>query len=510
MTDIAIPRRGLDPVDKVFLGTTLGLTALSIMAFAPPNPALRVVAPALDLTLDTIAMVVTMTVAGLAWIRFRERHDAFAVYQAAAFLAIALGNLGGVVGTIVTHGDSTLSTVEPGPEHLHIFAWARLLGGALIVAGGVASLRGRSPAHPRTLVLVVGLAVLALIFLVEANAPLPALVDGPTGDQVAPRMTPFGVGLHLLGAVLYGIGAWLTRLLWRRDGSIGDRYIAFGLILAAFAQLHAAVFPGTHPGPVTSADVLRLGFDIVLLLAIEAEASAIMRALRGANVALEAMRAAEVDRAAIDERTRLSRELHDGLAQALWLAKLKLARLTAESHLSADAQALAREATEAVELGLSEARQAVLAIRISADTSPHFGPLLSRYLEDHADRFGLRVEFDCRPDLPALPARTQAELLRIAQEALANVRRHAGASSVTVRVEHYRGEVLLTVADDGIGFDPASVADAGFGLSAMRERAALVGGRLTINSVPGHGTEILVVAPIGGAANPASPVGGRA
>jgi signal transduction histidine kinase len=96
-----------------------------------------------------------------------------------------------------------------------------------------------------------------------------------------------------------------------------------------------------------------------------------------------------------------------------------------------------------------------------------------------------------------LPARTQAELLRIAQEALSNVRRHAGASRVTVRVRRMNGEISLSIIDDGRGFRPADATDAGFGLSAMRERAGLVGSRLAIRSKPGHGTEILVTAPVG-------------
>jgi signal transduction histidine kinase len=136
-------------------------------------------------------------------------------------------------------------------------------------------------------------------------------------------------------------------------------------------------------------------------------------------------------------------------------------------------------------------------MRIAADTHTSFRSLMARYLEDHADRFGLTVEFDCPPELPPLPARTQAELLRIAQEALSNVRRHAGASRVTVRVRRMNGEISLSIIDDGRGFRPADATDAGFGLSAMRERAGLVGSRLAIRSKPGHGTEILVTAPVG-------------
>jgi len=309
-------------------------------------------------------------------------------------------------------------------------------------------------------------------------------------------MTTLGAVVQLVTAALFAWSALLARDLWCRDRAVADKYIAVGLVVAAFAQIMAAVYPGTHPGPVSAADILSLGFYVILLLAIESEARSVLSSLRTANETLEQLRISEVERAAVDERARLSRELHDGLAQALWLAKLKFVRLRAQPGLSSDTRELATETAAAVELGLSEARQAVLAMHTSATTDSAFSTLLERYVDDYGDRFAIPVEFSATEPIPPLPARMQAELLRIAQEALANVHRHADATSVGVSVGIADDEITLAISDDGQGFVVDEVSDSKFGLSAMRERAGLICGRLRIWSKPGEGTTVSVTAPL--------------
>jgi signal transduction histidine kinase len=119
-----------------------------------------------------------------------------------------------------------------------------------------------------------------------------------------------------------------------------------------------------------------------------------------------------------------------------------------------------------------------------------------RYVDDFEDRFGLHVEFDCVGDLPTMPVRTQAELLRIAQEALANARRHADATVVRIQAALQDGWVRMSVVDNGRGFDKAAIGANSFGLAAMRERAALIGAELEVRSAPGEGTRIQVLAPL--------------
>jgi two-component system nitrate/nitrite sensor histidine kinase NarX len=141
-----------------------------------------------------------------------------------------------------------------------------------------------------------------------------------------------------------------------------------------------------------------------------------------------------VRRAALEERTRLSRELHDGLAQDLWLAKLKIGRLSAMPATSSrEAKAVCDELTGAIDAGLADARQAVMALRLGSEPAVSLRELMAHYVDDFGDRFGLRAEFDCEGELPRLTPRAEAELLRIAQEALNNVVRHADATVVRVR-----------------------------------------------------------------------------
>jgi signal transduction histidine kinase len=200
--------------------------------------------------------------------------------------------------------------------------------------------------------------------------------------------------------------------------------------------------------------------------------------------------------AAAQERERVARELHDGLAQDLWLAKLKTARLAALPGLRPEARALSSEVGAAVDAGLVEARQAVAAMRISSDRNGTLQELLARSLDDFEDQFGLRVAFECDSALPVLSPHAEAEALRIVQEALTNVRRHADATVVRVDACAQDGRVVLSVADNGRGFDTAGVGNGAYGLASMRERASLIGGELEIESAPRKGTRVRLCVPL--------------
>jgi two-component system, NarL family, sensor histidine kinase UhpB len=116
-----------------------------------------------------------------------------------------------------------------------------------------------------------------------------------------------------------------------------------------------------------------------------------------------------------------------------------------------------------------------------------------------ADRSGIRVVRDLPPALPALPPETELVVYRVVQEALTNVARHSGADTVTVRVREDEGELEVRVTDDGFGRENAPE---GTGIQGMRERALLIGARLTVmRATGGHGTEVtLRIALLGEAA----------
>jgi signal transduction histidine kinase len=118
--------------------------------------------------------------------------------------------------------------------------------------------------------------------------------------------------------------------------------------------------------------------------------------------------------------------------------------------------------------------------------------VLRSYAEDFSERFGLRTEVECVGTLPRLPPRTEAEVLRIVQEALNNARRHADATVVRVRTERDGTVSRITVADNGRGFNPATIPPDRYGIRGMRERADLVGATLKLESRDRDGTRITI------------------
>ena len=426
---------------------------------------------------------------------------------------LALANASSLLLELTGLDASTGATLAaPGQGPLYVFTLTRLLAAGLLVAGSLEALRHHRPR--RALPVLAGAAiatglVLALFAVPAGSLPAlgsPGIAGGPAGTASGgvpgPSLTLLGATAAALVAGLYLWAAALSRRLYRRDRSIGDGYLAVGLVVASFAQVANAAFPGQYTGVITSGDLLRLGFDLILLLGIQAELHATLGQLSAANTVLARLRIVEVQQAALAERARLSRELHDGLAQNLWLAKLKAGRLAALPALGLEATALTDELGQAIDAGLAEAREAVAALRLVDEPVGTLRGLLSRSADDFADRFGMRVEFECASDLPALPPRAQAEALRIAQEALSNVRRHADATFVRVRAAVEEGRLVVAVGDNGRGFDPDAVDRNAFGLASMRERAALIGGELRIESAPQDGTKVSLLVPLARAAAP--------
>jgi signal transduction histidine kinase len=210
------------------------------------------------------------------------------------------------------------------------------------------------------------------------------------------------------------------------------------------------------------------------------------------------MQATDRRSAALEERSRLAREIHDGVVQDLWLARLTHGGLLRDGALSDDARELARRVDGILEDALAEARQAIIVMQPRPDDS--FGALLARLVEDQADRFGLAVEVSDEGAAIQLDSRAQAELLRICREALGNARKHADATLVRVQLRTDEQRLWLRVSDDGRGFDPDQVPRNRFGLEGMRERARGLGARISIDSADGAGTAVTVELDLAGLA----------
>ena len=502
-------------LDAVLIDMVIVLSVATAASVVIPSLHVHFVAPSLDLVLDTLATVVTLAVALLAWARFREHGEPTAVFRAAAFLVLAIAN--GLLVLLAITGlerQAGLALEAPGQAPLYVFTFARVFAAALLVLGGIASIRTRRVDRAPVIVLGSAAAMLVIIALAQAGADrLPSLGfpgvlglqgSAPGADSLLPTPTPLGAAMQVLGAALFLWAAGLSRRLYRRDQRIGDGYLAIGVVFAAYAQVDAAAAPSVYAGLVTSGDLLKLAFAVILLLGIRAEASAAFSRLRRAHEDQARLQAVELEHAALEERTRLSRELHDGLAQDLWLAKLKTGRLAALPDLGLEGRALAGAVGEAIDSGLIEAQQAVAALRMPAEPTGTLSEVMSRSVDEFAERFGLRAEFESQPDLPRLPPRAQAEALRIAQEALTNVRRHADATVVLVRAAVENGRLVLVVQDNGRGFDPSAVGRSAFGIASMRERAALIGGEVRIESRPQDGTRISLFVPVPLVVAPAS------
>ncbi|MCJ7709478.1 MAG: sensor histidine kinase [Chloroflexi bacterium] len=502
-------------LDSVLIAVVIVLSVGMAASVVVPSLHVHVVAPSLDLVLNTLATAVTLAVALLGWGRFRESGEPMAVFWAAAFLVLAIAN--GLLVVLAVTGlerQAGLALEAPGQAPLYVFAFARVFAAALLVLGGIASIRRRRVDHAPVIVLGSAAAMLLIIALAQLGADrLPSLGsigvlglqgNAPGAGSLLPHPMPLGAAMQVLGAALFLWAAGLSRRLYLRDRGIGDGYLVIGLVFAAFAQVDAAASPSVYTGLATSGDILRLAFDVILLLGIIAETQAAFSRLRRAHADQARLQVVELEHAALEERTRLSRELHDGLAQDLWLAKLKTGRLAALPDLGLEGRALAGELGEAIDAGLVEAQQAVASLRRSAEPTGTLSEVMARSVDEFADRFGLRAEFEAQAGLPRLSPRVQAEALRIAQEALNNVRRHADATVVRVRAAVEGGHLVLVVHDNGRGFDPSSVGRSAFGIASMRERAALIGGEVRIESRPQDGTRISLLVPVPLVVAPAS------
>ena len=195
-----------------------------------------------------------------------------------------------------------------------------------------------------------------------------------------------------------------------------------------------------------------------------------------------------------DDRARLARDLHDGLAQDLWLARLSAARLAGNVSLDDAARALCADLIRTLDAGLAETQAAIAAARGEPGTAMTLATQVARRVHDFRDRFGLPIECAIE-DGAAVPPRVAVEMQRVLQEALHNVRKHARARRITVRLAYRANAVVLSVTDDGIGFDP-SVESVGFGRQSMADRARAIGARLRVVSTDGRGTLVLLRVPV--------------
>ncbi|HET7141318.1 MAG TPA: sensor histidine kinase [Candidatus Limnocylindria bacterium] len=485
----------------------IALAAFTAVILVSSRSAPVIVNERLALAIDILAALVAVAVAALGWIRYREAGEEAALWRGSALLV--LGSVNGLTATVAMLGWERafgFGLEDPGQLPLWAAVVPRAVGATLLIVAGLAAIsRGRTLALPPVLVLwLPAVAMVGAIVLASGvQGALPALI-GPQGlaalhDDPTARLPQGSAAVLGLLQVTIGLGylaasalSYRAYRLYRRPT---DAVLTMGFVLAAFSQVLFAIQPAAYASLVSAGDILRVAFYVTLMTTLAIEVRGDIRALRDANAQLTRLRDAEVARATAEERARLAREIHDGMSQELWYAKLKQGRLLALPSLGTDARQLAEEVSGAIESSLAEARQAIMALRPAEGSS--FAEVVERYVHDFSDRFGIPAEARCDAAAEQLAPRTQAELLRIVHEALANVRKHADATLVRVEVgEPQGGQLRVLISDNGRGFAPEQATGSGYGLKSMQQRAAIIGATLTVDSRPQDGTRVTVAVPL--------------
>jgi signal transduction histidine kinase len=194
------------------------------------------------------------------------------------------------------------------------------------------------------------------------------------------------------------------------------------------------------------------------------------------------------------ERRRLALELHDETGQALTSILLGLKAIGA-SKTKEEAQRAEAEVRTLVVQALQDVRALAVELRPSALDDFGLGPAVERLAQTFQERSGIATTTQTTLG-ERLPPEVETVLYRVVQEALSNVVKHAGADHVSIVIGQRDGLVAATIDDDGRGFEAAGVREDALGLVGMRERLALVGGTLVLESTPGAGTTVAAQVPV--------------
>jgi signal transduction histidine kinase len=445
---------------------TLLVNVTSVIPFAYRKPAMHV-------ALETAAALISIVAAQLIYGRFRQRYELRDLVLTAGLSVFAASNLlFSVIPELVASERAAFGTWTS--------VGGRLLGAALLALAAVVP--DRTLHHPsRAAHRLLGGCTLALAALVLAVAvagdALPQAIPpdlSPDGRHARVVGNPTVLGAQLAVMLLLGVAAAGFAGLAQRTGDELSRWLAIASVLGAFAWLNYFLFPSLYSPYFYAGDALRLGFFLALFIGAALELRRTQRLLSTAAV--------------LDERRRIARDIHDGIAQDLAFILQQGRRLAAQPQ----APSAMRHIVVAASRAIDESRHVMAALEL-AGGQPLIGALRVTALEV-AGREGGTVELDL-DETVAVPARTQGVLLRVLREAIINATRHGEARVITIELRE-DPDVCLVVRDDGRGFDVEAAAESGrLGLRSMAARVAEVGGELTIDSAPGSGTRVQVRLP---------------
>ncbi|MGO3319956.1 MAG: sensor histidine kinase [Microbacterium gubbeenense] len=306
---------------------------------------------------------------------------------------------------------------------------------------------------------------------------------------------------------------WLAFLLWLLAGHLLP--LRWGLVFAVVVLAVVIVAPILHHGATSYANVfgpliggifafgISRGYLQLLRDGAERErlVASLSRAQREMAELQDELALAQRQSGATAERTRISRDIHDTVAQALSSIRLLAHAGAARSEDEGAARTLEQVESLAGD-SLADVRRIIAALAPAELEDDALAAALSRMLDRVRDEAGLAAELHVDQSLPMLPTEVEVALLRTAQSALANVRLHAQATRVVMSLIDAEDSVRLDITDDGVGFDMAEwerapdAASASYGLRFMRSRLRELGGGLDIESAPGEGTAVSVHLPL--------------
>jgi len=434
------------------LGASLGLFA----SHASLHPTYDL--PHLGLVLQTVVVVAGGLVALLTGARFSADGRRFDLLLCLGFFVASASTASFGIAPVIA--EQPLSRTNTWALIVaDLFAWV------LIAAAPYA--RGAIESHRRALgswMFFLGLALGILWMLIDSvHTSLPAVVA--SDGHGVPFLLTFAYSAQALFKFVATVGFGLR---FRNHRSDLDRWLGYGATLMLFSALYLVFTPLLGATQVSQGDFLRV-------LAYGVFCVGVWRAIRSA----------EFGRAVADERARVAREIHDGLAQYLFAISTQATMLTSGGSV----EELAPQIKEAATAAQQEARFAILALSSAGGSAP-FDSALQRYVEVLTADGALHVELDIDKRIRLDPDE-QIELFRVVQEGLANARKHANAEHVEVWIGQRDGLRYVTIVDDGTGFD-GDVTDGGQGLRNIRARIASIGGRLALRTSPGSGTALEV------------------
>jgi signal transduction histidine kinase len=453
----------------VTLTAALGLAVTLLITSAGFAPAYH--NRALHVAKETAGALVLLLVAALLAGRFSRRGTLQDLLALAGVLVLATKNL---VFSVIT---AILSEVSGGPTTWRTTG-AGMLGAAFLAAAAVTQPR---LVRDRKRALWITLA-----FSVLAFAVLSAVADffqfpGAFTEEPETREE-----LRLLSGhaalVVADVGATILFLVAgaafagraEREADEFQMWLGIGCVIAGIGYLNYSLFPSSYTDFLYAGDLFRVAAVAVWGF--------------GAIREVSAYQAAYASSAVLEERRRVARDLHDGVAQ-------ELAFISSQLHWLRKGQEddeTTGQIMESVHRALDESRGAISALNRPLHEPLHLS--LAHTAEEVAGRVGARLELDLDP-LVAVPPAWEEALPRIVREAVVNAVRHGGARTVTVHLRDADG-IWLRITDDGSGFDvnePRS--ENSFGLMGMRERTESLGGEFKISSQPGVGTSVEIILP---------------